>query len=180
MGAVNYGSSDYITLGIELYDFDDVKQGYIDFLIDEGMEPDDAENAATDQTVYDEIEEYYSCDRENAESIIRKYNPYNYHVSVKSGYYEGLYIDIENNYPVCFDDYKEKRDAQKEITNIKNMLLELAGCGFIQVYPGWITTYKDYQETKKAINEAIKDMRTEARTTPTWRDYNADRHYKTF
>ena len=141
MGAVNYGTSDYISMGLNVSgDFDEWAQ----------------EQA-----------------RDDIAAIMGEYSFYYFHIVLKSGYYEGFYIDIENNFPVYFDDCTEKRDAQKEVTQIRRFLLECAAAGLVQYSPGWCTGYSDYKDTKTAINAAIKEMRREVQETPTHRQYNA-------
>ena len=66
MGAVNYGSSDYISIGL---------------------------NVSRDFEEW-EIEEIEN----DIETLLNEYNFYYFHVVIKPGYYEGFYIDIENNY----------------------------------------------------------------------------------
>lgn len=181
MGAINYFTSDYITLGVKPYDTDDyIKDNdFMDFIREEWNVNTEDENEVLN-AVNEQINTDYEADRENAESILNKYGFYYYHIAIKPGYYEGFTLDIENNFGVAYDDYIEKREAQKEITQLKNCLLELAGVGLVACSPGWCTGYADYNGTLEAIKEAIQEMRQEARTTPTWRDYNANRHYKNF
>lgn len=180
MGTINYGTSDYITLGIKLYDVDDVIKDadWVSFVSAEwGVDPGDAD--AVRNAAYDEINNYYACDAANFNSCLDKYRTayggfYYFRITLKPGYYDGLYIDIENNFPVAFDDWREKQDAQKELTKIRAFLRELAGCGFVKCSPGWGTAYYDYTDTLKAIDDAIKEMRADVRATPTWSKYNAD------
>lgn len=149
MGAINYGSNNYINLGVNV---DCLRDVY-------GYEYED---------FYTEIDFLY----EEITTILDKYNFHYFHITIKSGYYEGFYIDIENNFSICFDDYTEKKEAQKEITQLKHFLNECANNGLVQYFPGWCTSYGDYASTKKAINEAIKTMREEVNSTPTWMQYN--------
>lgn len=141
MGAVNYGSSDYISIGL---------------------------NVSRDFEEW-EIEEIEN----DIETLLNEYNFYYFHVVIKPGYYEGFYIDIENNFPVAFNWYEEKQDAQKEITQIKRFLLGCVSLGLVQYFPGWCTGYSTETETKAAINTAIKAMRQDVKTTPTWKQYTA-------
>lgn len=177
MGTINYKTSEYITLSIQPYDFEDIKAGIIDE-IKAGDYDGLTVDQVTDDIVNDEIINYYDADSMNAQTIIDKYNLWFFRVAIEPGYYEGLSIDIQNNFPVFFDDYIEKKEAQKEVTRLKQLLIDLAGVGFVQTFPGWCTGYKDYKQTLKGIKEAIKDIRSEVATTPTYRDYEADRHYK--
>lgn len=160
-------------MAIKPYDYDDARQAAIEVKRDyEGMSEDDAAEAVQDQDIYDTLEVWYDDDRDNAKAIIDKYDLYFYHVTIEPGYYDGLQIMIENNFPIAFDDYREKREAQKEITRIRSMLEELAGCGYVSTYPGWCMGYADYEGTLADIAEAIKDMRSEAAFTPTCYTYN--------
>ena len=141
MGAINYGTSDYISIGLNVSrDFDEWEL----------------------ENLYNEFSE-----------MLENRRFWYFHITLKPGYYEGFYIDIEYNFPVYFDDCTEKRDAQKEVTQIRRFLLECAAAGLVQYSPGWCTGYSDYKDTKTAINAAIKEMRREVQETPTHRQYNA-------
>ena len=155
MGAVNYSTSDYITMGLKPYDISDCED----------------ENGDID---YEMLEMAYEDDMTNIENILSRYSFYYFHVTIKPGYYEGFTIDIENNFPVAYDDWEDKRAAQREITRLKQCLLECAGSGLVTCYPGWCTGYEDYKGTCKAIAAAIKDMREEVKNTPTWAQYERE------
>lgn len=148
MGTINYKTSDYITLSIKPYDFEDIKAGMIENypeLIEE--------NTIKDGYIYSEIGELYDCDKENAQSIIDKFHLWYFRVAIEPGYYEGLSIDINNNFPVFFDNYEEKKEAQKEVTRLKQLLIDLAGVGYVQTFPGWVTGYNDYKNTINGIKK---------------------------
>ena len=178
MGTINYGTSDFITLGIKPYNPEDFESdsGWLDFIRDEwGIDTEDPE--AVRDAAYEDIGFCYEDDRENFDSLLDKYRSaaggfWFFHIKLEPGYYEGLYIDIENNFPVAFNDYVEKRDAQKEITRIKAFFRVLAGCGFVACFPGWCMGYSDYKTTLKEIDSAIRDMRETVKNTPTWAQYN--------
>lgn len=152
MGAVNYFTSDYITMGFNLNAYDEA-----DFESYEEM--DDCKRW--------DIEEAY----EDLERLIDKYSFYYFHIAIKPGYYEGFSIDIESNFPIAFDGWEDKREAQKEITQIKAFLMDCVDMGLCQVWPGWVTSYKSKSDTIKAIASAIREMREEAKATPTWAQY---------
>lgn len=166
MGTINYFTSDYITMGVIPLSRYELEQD-ADFM-DEIKEDVKEYGGAIEQSIDDYIDRTYEDDRANIEYILKKYDFYYYHVVIKPGYYEGFTIDIENNFKLYHDSYIDKRDAQKEITQIKKMLIECAGCGLVEVSPGWCTGYSNYKDTLKAINEAIKEMRNECSNTPTW------------
>ena len=138
MGTINYGSSDYINIGLDcraLYeDEDNIIEGYYNYV----------------------------------QEILEKYSFYYWDINVKAGYYQGFYIDIENNLPVYFEDWEEKKEAQKEVTQIKKFLLECAEVGLVLYTPGWCTGYGTKQETIQSIKIAINDMRREIHDTSTY------------
>ena len=152
MGAVNYFTSDYITMGYNC----NTEYARDDFWNDENEQ-----REFEISFLYDEIE-----------NELNKHNFYYYHVTIKPGYYEGFTLDIDNNFSVALDSWQDRRDANKEITEIKAFLIECAGLGLVQCSPGWCTRYNDYKGTLKAIKAAIKEMRDELRTIPTWAQYN--------
>lgn len=141
MGTVNYGSNDYMNIGFNLN------------------------------------REYHNGDIacDNAAWIVEKllsnHRFYYWHIVREPGYYEGFYLDIENNFPVCFDNWEEKREAQKEITRVKRFLLDCVRHGLVKYSPGWCTGWYDEKQTKAAITEAVSRMRDEVKTTPTYSQY---------
>lgn len=170
MGAVNYFTSDYITMGLRLLDSYELENDL------EFMEEVRRECEKYGGTVQEAIDNYindcYEADRENIETELKKHNFYYYHIAIKPGYYEGFTLDIENNFPVALDGYEDRRHANKEITEIKQFLIDCAGLGLVKCSPGWCTGYADYNGTIQAIKEAIKEMRLELATIPTWLQYN--------
>lgn len=170
MGTINFKTSDFITLAIKPYQADEIAKDadFLQYAREEYPETDP-------ETVAEwNIETYYEADQENFNSIAAKYDFYYFHIRLRPGYYESFYIDIESNYPVFFDDYTEKREALKEVTEIKQFLTECAGVGFTACSPGWITSYKDHAATLEAIKAAAEEMRDSIRATPTWRQYNRE------
>lgn len=156
MGTINHKTSEYITLAIHPYDIDDFRK-------DEELAD------KTDEELYDLIYEYYEEDKENVEATLNKYRFSFFHVEIEPGYYEGFSIQIENNYPICYDNYKEKLEAVKEIKQIKAFLLDSAGMGMRACYPSWCTTYEDYKTTIKSITKAATDMRKIVLSIPCWK-----------
>lgn len=177
MGTVNYGTSDYITMGINPYDYYDFRndKGYMEDLREVFSELDiELTEGNIDNFIYEDISECYSCDKLNYESLREKYSFHYFDITLNSGYYEGLYVDIEPNYGIAYNDYEDKKEAQKEVTEIKAFLKELAGIGFVSCYPSWCTGYQDYKGTLSDIDEAIKVMREDIKSTPTWRQYERE------
>lgn len=169
MGAVNYFTSNYITMGIEPYSAYDLENDpdFMQVVHEQIKEYGGTVEAAIDEFISDS----YECDRENVESILSRYSFYYYHITIKPGYYNGFTLDIESNFSVAFDGWEDRRECQKEITQLKKCLRECAGVGMVQCFPGWCTRYDDYTGTVKAIGAAIKNMRDEVNTVPTWPQY---------
>jgi hypothetical protein len=142
MGTINYKTSDFITLGYNCNNIDYEDEFYHEIITD----------------YYDQIK--YRLDQERF---------YYFHVVLEPGYHEGYSINIEFNFSYCFDNYEDKRQAQKEITQIKKFLLECVNdfeC--VSVYPGWCTGYADYKTTLQELDAAIYEMRQTVKSTPTW------------
>lgn len=139
MGAINYGTSDIITLAVKPYDPDDL----------DDLTPD--ERAAY-------IADNYAADYDNAAAIIDAYADFDFfRVAPAWGYYEGVYIALSDNFYAA--SYADKRDALKEATRLKRLLLDLAGVGFIRCSPGWCTGYSDHKGTVAAIRSAIRELK---------------------
>ena len=170
MGAVNYFTSDYITMGLRPYDSLELEND-LEFM-EEMQEQVNEYGGTIENAIAEYIDECYNSDYANIETELKKHNFYYYHITIKPGYYEGFTLDIENNFPVALDSWKDRRDANKEVTEIKQFLIVCAGLGLVKCSPGWCTGYSDYNDTIKAIKAAIKEMRDELRTIPTWAQYN--------
>ena len=169
MGAINYYTSDYITLGLRPYDKSELANDP-EFM--EELQREVNEYGGTVETALDSyINECYSCDYANIKTELDKHYFYYYHITIKPGYYEGFTLDIQNNFPVALDSWEDRRDANKEITEIKKFLIDCAGLGLVACRPGWCTSYSDYNGTIQAIQAAIKAMRDELKIIPTWAQY---------
>lgn len=163
MGTINYGTSEYITMGIKPYDADDIARDadFIEWCNENGYtDADDIYNLA-----YDELNNYYDCDRANFECALNNYNFEFFAPSIVPGYYEGLYVELNPNFD--FYNYDDKRRAQKEVTQLKKFLFYIAGCGFVACFPFWVTSYRDYNGTLQEINDAIKEMRADIKKADT-------------
>lgn len=151
MGTINYYNSDYITVGYDCNNID-----------------------YEDQFSVNIVSDYY----DQVKYTLEKQRFYYFHVSLEPGYYEGFSINIEFNFKWCFDCWQDKREAQKEVTQIKAFLLEcINNFECVSVYPGWCTGYADYKTTLNDLDEAIKEMRADIRKTPTFARLPASEKY---
>ena len=145
MGAINYETSDFVTIGYNCNNIDYDESCYNDFI----------------QDCYEQIEH-----------LLKKENFYFFHISLEPGYYEGFSINIEFNFSICFDGWEDKKEAQKEITKIRAFLVNcINDFECCVVHPGWCTGYENYENSWKQLNAAIKEMRETVKTTPTWKNY---------
>ena len=142
MGTINYGTNKYITMGLNVDNFDDL---------------DDFEKEYEHEYILLEVKE-----------ALEKYNFTFWNVSIEPGYYEGFYIKISNDW-LYFDDSIEKQDVLKETTQLKRFLFDCLASGIVVVYPGWCTGYLNYNDSKKEIKEAIKNMKNDIKQLPTWK-----------
>lgn len=147
MGAINYGTSKYITIGLKPYDYDDYM-------------------TETEEIDYELMQMDYDTDRENIEYIIDKYNFNFFNVSIEYGYYEGFYLDINTDFD--FYNWEDKADALKEATQLKNMLIECCGCGLCAVHTGWCTGYENYKDSIDSVKAAISEIKDDIKKTKTF------------
>lgn len=174
MGTINYKTSDYITLGLKPYERED-------FINDSDFKEEFEEygfGRTLEEFADDQIQNYYECDYDNIKYLLDDYSFYYYKVKIEFGYYEGFSIDIENNFGIAFDSWEDKRDAQKEITKIREFLRLCSGFGLVECFPGWATGYSNREKTLKSIDAAIYEMRDEVKHTPTWLWYERNQYRK--
>lgn len=154
MGAINYKSNNIITLGYNIPKKEEEAEK-------------EAENEKEINDVYFDIEE---VDFEDLKEIYNNYSFNILDVKIKSGYYEGFYIDINFDY-IYFENVEEKQEALKEATKLKKFLLESLNFGMVVCRPNWCTSYSTIEESKKEIKEAIKNLKEEIKNTLTEKNY---------
>lgn len=166
MGTINYGTCDYITMGIKPYEREDFLSD-LDFMetaTENIMEYGGDINEYIEDTIYS----YYGDDRLNAKTIIDKYNFRYFLVYPEPGYYEGLYIHLSEEFPLFIDGEEERKEILEEVNSLHKMFIDLAGCGFVACFPGWCTGYLDYIGTLEEIEKACAKLREKAESIKTW------------
>lgn len=173
MGSINYHTSEYITLAVKPLEIEEVLQDpyffeWADSIVRSWTGSATLEALAVDR-IYNDYQDIYNT----AKNIIGDYDFERYELHTLPGYEEGYSIDVECCLPGHFDTYQHKKEAQKEVTQVKECLIRLVKeCGFRECFPSWSTSYSDEKDTIKGINEAIKLMRKEIAITETERQLN--------
>lgn len=147
MGAINYGTSEYITIGLKPYNYDDYM-------------------TESEEIDYELMQMDEDCDKENVEYVLNKYAFNFFDISIKYGYYQGFYLNITTNFD--FYNWEDKADALKEATQVKNMLIECCNCGLCAVCPGWCTGYKNYKDSIESVKAAVSKMKDDIKATKTF------------
>ena len=172
MGTINHATSKFITLASIDYNHSDFEND-ADFLEEY---KDEIEENGMFGTISRVIDEYLEDDAANIRYILNKYNFRYFSIEIEPGYYEGFSLQIEFVIDKIHDS-EDKRLAQKEITQLKQCLIECAGSGVTACWPGWCMKYFDYPETLRMIDDAAKEMRQAVKETQTdytyWRNYKA-------
>lgn len=117
MGAINYYKNDFVTIAVNIEEFEE------------------DEKELTENGFYYNIDDEITNLYEDITNILSKYNFYYTHVTIKSGYYDGFYIDFENNFDIFYNDYFEKMQAVKEVTQLKKFLIECVENGLCVCFP---------------------------------------------
>ena len=155
MGSINYKKSDIITIGFDdrfLYNYDDEE---IKTIMLEYETTEEEAKEILNENNYNYIKDCFDSINEN----IKKYNFEYFKFSLNAGYYEGFYFDFEFNY-IYFDNYIEKLEALKELTIIKNILIDsVKNYNCLSVAPGWVTGYSTVENSIKEIKQAVKNER---------------------
>mgnify|MGYP003491126844 CR=1 FL=1 len=125
----------------------------------------------------EEQEELY-FEVEETQAHLDKLNLYYFSLSIEYGYYEGFYLKLnEENTKYIYTNTKEKQEVLKELTAIKNILIELVKDNFlIGCYPSWVTTRLKTAETIKQIKSIIKELKAE--TMASYTEYTANKQNK--
>ena len=130
MGAVNYKTSNYITLGFDL---------------SKNFESDDIKNATIDDAY------------ESVSALINKYNFSYINITPIWGYYEGFSLDIDE---IDLNDVSENIDEyHNDVKNLNKFLTECVNeIGLVVVTPSWCTGYCDANSSLEKIENVIRDL----------------------
>lgn len=144
MGAINYGDSEIINVGLNVSDLNEYNNFDNDYI----------------ESVYHDIK-----------SILDNYMFDEFDISIEPGYYNGFYININFNDVYYYDTYLNRLDTLKECTQLKYLLLNCVNAGLVVYNPGWCTGYNNEKESKTKINKAIKKLKAYIKGIPTKKQY---------
>ena len=149
MGTINYRASDIITLGYQISCESDFSDNDIEQILESGWE---------------DIDEYIRFDTDNMFDICKEeldnYDFSWFNVELKNGYYEGFYLDLDTNYVMKYLEEEDKQEIREEIKKLKELLYKLLD--YMNVCsPWWCTTWYNYNDGKKMIDEAIDKLNKE-------------------
>lgn len=72
-------------------------------------------------------------------------------ICITSGYYSGFSVTVDIDKWEYFEDWEEKERALSEVKDVQELLNKLVDEYMWVVYPGWVETWLNYEESKKAI-----------------------------
>jgi len=163
MGTINYKTSEFITLGYPVIGPWDIMQDEKYSVCKEEYKAMAGEMGV--EFTEDFIDSVLRIDGEeqfiNAREIVEQYHPNLdlFTVKIDPGYYSGFSLIIDQEY-CTLDDEEERAEALEDIEQIEKVLVGLTVyAGMVQVYPGWCTAEKSFDETKEAIRNACDEMK---------------------
>ena len=180
MPALNFGTSDYVTLGYlvswseyanndsyisELHEV--IEDDYADELEELREEGDEADvgrfiEEKTDEYISRDIEQDYEDAFTDVEYGIADLELRFINLEAKSGYYEGAWLKITMDYSLESEDDRE--DLYNDIGQLGEFLNKLIDSGWREVscsYYGGVDR-SDYDDTCEAVATAIREMMEEA------------------
>ncbi len=172
MGTINYGTSEYITIGYKPLDRFDLEKDpeFMDYMLDEAREVDMDLDEYINEWIYNRQDDFYY----NIQFLLEKYDFYYFSVKVESGYYEGFSVQISRETP-CYMELWEKDAAYGEIKELEKFLTEcVKDFGLVECYPGWGTSYEDKDKSVQDIVVAMAKAREDILAVPIWKDNEAE------
>ena len=160
MGTINYGTSKFITIGLNPDNFED----YVD---EDGKVYEGSRYELMDD-VRQWIENLFE------ESGVKDNSAYA--VKIESGYYEGFYINITDEY-LYFDDEEDREEARQELENVFSFLNGAVDKGLCVVHPSWATSYLDYMQSKEELEEAYQAALIECSEKPDYKKFQTTPEY---
>lgn len=122
-------------------------------------------------TIDDALEAYiqsrYDDDWDKVEGELNKHEFQYFNIDIQPGECDGFSLDIDPWNSLVLESWKDREAANKEITEIKQLLIACAGMGMVACVPNVDDPYMDYDETIKCISAAIKEMRRDLKLSPT-------------
>lgn len=132
MGAINYGTSTYLC-----------NIGY---------------NLNNDVADYEEAQDDQYWTAKEVQDYLDDLSLCYYDIELKTGYYEGFYLDISDIHGDYYSDDDCKEERIKELHKIGRALIHLTNYyGLVNYTPCWGTRYATTDGTIRAVKKAVKD-----------------------
>lgn len=120
----------------------------------------------------DEDNEYISVDLfDICSDILEEYEPSGYfdswlYTSIKFGYYDGFSIALDFEDFRYFDEYGQKMEHLEDVKALEKIFLRCIEAGLFVVFPGWVNTFLNYDESIKYTKKAFSKLRGQIRKIP--------------
>lgn len=92
-------------------------------------------------------------------------------ICITPGYYSGFSVTVDIDEWSYFDDWEEKEQALQDVKDVQELLNKLVDEYMGVVYPGWVETWLNYEESKKAIKRAMAELRRKIKAIPCYSRY---------
>ena len=164
MGAINYKTSDFITLATKPYHV--TREDAMEQLDNFGYTDKEVENMNLDDFISNSYSDYEEAVYFNTEEVINRYSFAYFNIVIMPGYYEGLQVDIElNDYDLWSGDEEDFiyliTEAIDEIETLKKLMIELTDIGLKACNPGWVTGWYSIDETLEQIDIACENIKND-------------------
>lgn len=181
MGAINLASGNIITLGYkdDYYISDEELREWATIEFEEREHLADwytLEGYITlkaEEDYYDNVnfwtEEIYNIIQkklDNLDSISEIIN-----ICITPGYYSGFSVTVDIDEWSYFEDWEEKEQVLSDVKEVQELLNKLVDEYMKVVYPGWVETWLNYEESKKAIKKAMAELRRQIKAIPCYSRY---------
>jgi hypothetical protein len=114
---------------------------------------------------------FFNYELEEVEEELKNHEFYYFNLAIEFGYYEGFYLKLkEDNTKLIYENTQEKKEVLKELTKIKNILIQFVNDGLLWgCHPSWLYNRLDTSQTLKEIKELIKQLKEEVKSSYTER-----------
>lgn len=92
-------------------------------------------------------------------------------ICITPGYYSGFSVTVDIDDWSYFEDWEEKEQTLSDVKEVQELLNILVDEYMGVVYPGWVETWLNHEESKKAIKKAMAELRRKIKAIPCYSRY---------